>query len=225
MTQYASEMRLFDPSLGQRLYMDASERQAFLEASNELDSRRQRLFCQVLHWTGARLSEALALTGQHIDCRRKSITFQTLKKRKYTQKGELKAPSFRQVPVPPELINPLDLYFDIRARQKTKDRTLNDPLWPGKGSPQKPLSRTTGWRIIKRTMELAGIEGPQACPKGFRHGFGVAMAMGGMPPHRLQSILGHERADTTAIYYQMVAQEAHDMQMQHWKKANEPWER
>ena len=105
MTTYGSEMRLFDPVLGQRLYMDAQERERFLHHSNELTNRQHRLFCHVLHWSGARISEILALTGQRIDFDRQTITFQTLKKRKFTQKGELKAPVFRQVPIPPELLN------------------------------------------------------------------------------------------------------------------------
>ena len=32
-----------------------------------------------------------------------------------------------------------------------------------------PWCRQTAWRRIKAVMETAGIEGPQATPKGFRH--------------------------------------------------------
>lgn len=64
MVEYASEMRLFDPALGQRLYMDARERERFIQATHDLVSRERRLFCHVLHWTGARISEVLELTGQ-----------------------------------------------------------------------------------------------------------------------------------------------------------------
>ena len=111
MTTYENEMRLFDPKLGQRLYVDAKERELFLAAADKLENRRHRLFCHVLHWTGARISEALELTGQRIDFDRQAIIFRTLKKRKLSQKGEIKAPVFRQVPVPPELTNFLDLLF------------------------------------------------------------------------------------------------------------------
>lgn len=85
------------------------------------------------------------------------------------------------------------------------------------------MSRSTGWRIVKRVLDSAGIEGTQATPKSFRHGFGVAMVMGGMDIYTLQHIMGHERPETTAIYLQVKGQEAHDMQMQYWNRANKNW--
>ena len=44
------------------------------------------------------------------------------------------------------------------ARGRQRDRLL----WP--------WSRTTAWRDVKAVMAVAGIEGPQATPKGPRHG-------------------------------------------------------
>ena len=117
MGKYENEMRLFDPKLGQRLYVDAQERELFLKAANELGNRKHRLFCHVLHWTGARISEVLELTGQKIDFNKQAIIFRTIKKRKFTMKGELKVPVYRQVSVPPELTNSLDLFFNLRNRK------------------------------------------------------------------------------------------------------------
>lgn len=224
MPDYASEMRLFDPALGQRLYLDASERERFLQSVNTLNNRGHRLFCAVLHWTGARISEVLGVTGQHINFDRQTITFRTLKKRKLTRKGETKAPAFRQVPVPPELLDSLDFFFDLRDRQRRRDPALVAPLWPQRRDPTVPMSRATGWRIVKRVMKVAGIEGPQATPKSFRHGFGVAMALGGMDVYTLQHILGHERPETTSIYMSTKGQEAQQLQMHYWAKANHDWQ-
>jgi integrase len=221
--KYHSEMRLFDPKLGQRLYLDERERELFLESTNRLKSRRHRLFCHVLHWTGARLSEALELTGNNIDCDKQTIIFRTLKKRKRTAKGELKAPVYRQVPVPPELISGLDYRYNLRNLKKAKDTSLALPLWSHKSAPRKPMSRSTGWRIVKSALEHAGIEGPQATAKGLRHGCACAMILGGMDIYTLKTILGHERAETTAIYLQVKGQEAHELQMQYWKEANKNW--
>jgi integrase/recombinase XerD len=223
MTKYENEMRLFDPKLGQRLYVDAQERERFLEAANKLENRQHRLFCHVIHWTGARISEALELTGQRIDFDRQAIIFRTLKKRKLTQKGEIKGPVFREVPVPPELTNFLDLLYDLRNLKRSNDPSLSLPLWSQKNDPKLSMSRSTGWRIVKRVLDSAGIEGTQATPKSFRHGFGVAMIMGGMDIYTLQHIMGHERPETTAIYLQVKGQEAHDMQMQYWNRANKNW--
>ncbi len=216
-------MRLFDPKLGQRLYLDEKERELFLAAAEELSSRKHKLFCHVLHWTGARISEVLELTGNNIDCDKKTIILRTLKKRKRTAKGELKAPVFRQVPVPPELISGFDYRYDLKRRKKSKDPSLSLPLWSNKSDPKKPVSRSTGWRIVKTALERAGVEGPQATAKGLRHGMACAMIIGGMDLYTLQHILGHERPETTAIYLQVKGQEAHQLQMQFWKNANKNW--
>ena len=223
MGKYENEMRLFDPKLGQRLYVDAQERELFIKAANELANRKHRLFCHVLHWTGARISEVLELTGQKIDFNKQAIIFRTIKKRKYTMKGELKVPVYRQVSVPPELTNNLDFFFNLRNRKNIGDPSLSLPLWSHKSDPKKQMSRSTGWRIIKRVMDSAGIEGPQATAKAFRHGYACAMIMGGMDIYTLQHTMGHERAETTSIYLQVKGQEAHDLQMQYWNKANKTW--
>ena len=165
--KYENEMRLFDPQLDQRLYVDSRERDLFLNTANELENRQHRLFCHVLHWTGARISEVLELTGQRIDFDRHSITFRTLKKRKRTAKGEIKRPSFRQVPVPQELTNGLDLLFDLRAKRKNNDLSLSLSLWPSKSDPKKAMSRSTGWRVVKRVLDQAGIEGARQQLKVF----------------------------------------------------------
>ncbi len=104
--------------------MDAGERERFLQSINSLENLSHRLFCEVLHWTGARVSEALAVTRQHINFERQTTTFRTLKKRKLTRKGELKAPVFRQVPVPEVLLNVFDYYFKLRQRQTRRDPSL-----------------------------------------------------------------------------------------------------
>ncbi len=222
---YENEMRLFDPQLGQRLYVDSRERDLFLNTANDIENRQHRMFCHVLHWTGARISEVLELTGQRIDIERNTVVIRTLKKRKQTLKGELKKPQYRQVPVPRELINNLDLLYNLRTKKKRQASSLRLPLWESKVSPGEPISRSTGWRIIKKVFEQAGIEGPQATAKGFRHGFGVAMVLGGMDIYTLQHIMGHERPETTAIYLQVKGQEAHELQMQYWKRANKNWEK
>lgn len=222
---YKSEMRLFDPATGQQLYLTSKERKRFIDAANELDNRQHRMFCHVLHWTGARLSEVLELTGQRINIEQSAITFRTLKKNKYTNKGELKKPSYRLVPVSAELINSLDLLYGLRLMKKKKSPGLQKILWESKSDPKKPISRTTGWRIVKRVFERAGIEGVQATTKGLRHGYAVAMIEGGMDIYTLQKRMGHERAETTAIYLQVKGVEAYELQMQYWKRANKNWEK
>ena len=49
-------------------------------------------------------------------------------------------------------------------------------------------------------MRMARIEGPQACPKGLRHDFGIAAVTAGVPLPTIAAVPGHANVATTAIY-------------------------
>lgn len=201
------EMRLFSPT-GERLYLTAQEREAFLLALNEEDPS-DRMFCQILHFTGCRPSEALELIPRRVLIDEVSIVYRSLKKRKFDGRGRVKQPQFRSVPVPYVLIQHLDLVFDLRARQK-RGKDLDKPLWS--------MSRPTAYRLVKRVMARAGIIGKQATGKGLRHGFGVAMvtAKKPLPIHILSQLMGHSDTKTTEIYLQVVGEEKRQMVTDAW---------
>ena len=69
----------------------------------------------------------------------------------------------------------------------------------------------TGWRAVHGVMEAAGLDGPQASPKGLRHGFGVAAVSAGIPLNLVQKWLGHAQLTTTAIYADAVGAEEKDI--------------
>jgi integrase/recombinase XerD len=172
---------LFGPS-GSRKYLNAAERQRFLESAQQLPPP-ERLLCQVLAWTGARISEALALTPASIDIESGVASIATLKRRRLG--------IVRQVPLPPEVLIELDHEFDLRSAQH--DPLLaNERIWG--------FSRTTAWRRIKEIMAVAGIVGTPAMPKGLRHAFGVNAFQSNVPPHLVQRWLGHASLRTTSIY-------------------------
>lgn len=126
-------MQLYDAE-GRRLYFTEDERRAFVAAAAKAP-REVRTFCGVLHATGCRISEALALTAQQIDLSGRVIVFESLKKRR---KGV-----YRAVPVPPELLDALDLVHGLReAQQRGQAKAL---LWP--------WSRMTAFR---RVQEVSG---------------------------------------------------------------------
>ena len=158
MTTFVPEMRIFDDE-GNRLYLTADERAAFLTAAN-LESAEKRMLCHVLHFTGCRISEALELSPGRIIFDEKAIVFRTLKKRKHDNKGRERKPQYRKVPVPDHHFNELTLAFDLVT--KIKKKQLTGAFWT--------MSRTTAWRTVKKIMAAAGITGPQATPKGLRHG-------------------------------------------------------
>ncbi|MCG2747341.1 MAG: tyrosine-type recombinase/integrase [Desulfobulbaceae bacterium] len=91
-------MSLFDEK-GKRLNLTDTERKLFLDAS-KVETRENRVFCSVLHYTGCRLSEALELTPRQISMQEQAIIIRTLKKRKRDKQGREKKPQFRSVPVP-----------------------------------------------------------------------------------------------------------------------------
>jgi integrase len=105
-------MQLYD-SEGRRLYLTEEERRDFITAAAKAP-REVRTFCGVLHATGCRISEALALTVDHIDLSGRVVVFESLKKRR---KGV-----FRAVPVPPDLLDALDLVHGIREAQHAIER-------------------------------------------------------------------------------------------------------
>ena len=59
-------------------------------------------------------------------------------------------------------------------------------------------------------MRTAGIEGPQACPRGVRHSFGVAAVTAGVPLPMIANVLGHASLATTAIYTTAIGAEARE---------------
>src|SRR3954463_5617142 len=75
-----TDMPLFDAE-GRRLYVTEDERRAFIAAAAKAP-RAVRTFCGVLHATGCRISEALALTAQQVDLSGRVVVFQSLKKRR-----------------------------------------------------------------------------------------------------------------------------------------------
>jgi integrase/recombinase XerD len=194
----AGGMQLFDPN-GARKYLTVAERDRFLKAA-ELAPREARTLCMTLAWSGCRLSEALALTADRVDLAAGVLVFESLKKR---QVG-----IYRAVPVPPALLDALDLVHGIRQAQKRRDRGQAVRLWP--------WARMTGWRAVHAVMEEAGLSGPAASPKGLRHAFGVAAVANAIPLNLVQKWLGHAQLTTTAIYANAVGAEEQDIARRMW---------
>lgn len=153
-----------------------------------------------LAYTGCRISEALQLTADRVDLSGKVIVFESLKKRR---RG-----LYRAVPVPAPVLDALDLVHGLREAQRARDGGKSIQLWP--------FGRATGWRRVHELMDKAGIDGPQASPKGLRHGFGVAAVQAGIPLNMVQKWLGHAQLSTTAIYADAVGAEEQAIAERMW---------
>ena len=179
---------LFDRN-GVRKYLTARERLAFVYSASQ-ESRDIATFCLTIAFTGARISEVLALTVSRIDAADEAIIFETLKQRRKKV--------FRAVPVPESLI-PLLTAYGIEKDGR---------LWP--------WGRTTAWKIVKSVMARAGIGGNLCKPKALRHAFAVEAGQKGIPLNVVQRWLGHARIETTAIYASAIGDEERNLARRAW---------
>lgn len=186
---------------GERLYLTAGEREAFL-ATAKAQIREVRAFCTVMHDTGCRISEALALKASNIDFNNQTIIFETLKKR---QRGV-----FRAVPVPSPTLDTLSITYELLGASKSQQKIIfAKPLWS--------WSRKTGYRKIIEVMKQAGIEeGAHRTPKGLRHGYGVHAISCNIPLNLLSQWMGHSSLEVTAIYANAQGEEANNIAARMW---------
>ncbi|MGB9024659.1 MAG: hypothetical protein WCC40_01665, partial [Rhodomicrobium sp.] len=124
-------------STGERKYLNRSERARALAAAEHLSavehlSPERMLFCLTLAWTGARISEVLALTPAQFQVNECLVSILTLKRRHL---------HIREVPIPPFLMHALNGHYRLCDRQM--DVNLRERrLWL--------FHRTTAWRIVKQ---------------------------------------------------------------------------
>lgn len=110
-----------------------------------------RTLCMTLAYAGCRLSEALALTADRVDLSAGVLTFESLKKRR--------SGVYRGVPVPPALLDALDMVHGVHEQQAGRSRGRGVRLWP--------WSRMTGWRAVHDVMATADLGGRTPRPRGF----------------------------------------------------------
>lgn len=187
---------------GHRKYLTQSETRRFLEEARRTDLETYA-FCALIAMTGCRISEALALSVDNLDFESKTIVFECLKKRRRHV--------FRSIPVPTEVLRTL------RSHIRTQKRRPGDRLWT--------WSRMTGYRRVREIMEDIGVEGPQASPKGLRHGFGVSAIQAGVPLNMVQRWLGHADMKTTAIYTSAIGPEERDIASRMWGRSFQLYEK
>lgn len=156
---------LFDRR-GNRKYFIAGERLAFVYAASK-EREALSALCLTMAFTGARISEVLALTANRIDAADEAIIFETLKQKKKR--------IFRAVPVPWALIPLLSVYGVGREGR----------LWP--------RERTNGRKAVKSAMREAGVVEGLCKPKALRHAFAVEAGQKSILLNIMQRWLGRAR--------------------------------
>lgn len=192
-----NEHMLYD-QLGNRKYLTKAERQTFIDAAKRAAPEIET-FCLTLVYTGARISEVLALVPQRIDHGSNAIVIECMKKRRQG--------IYRSVPVPTSHIERMDVVHDL-AKYQSDAEGGRRRIWN--------WSRTTAWNRVKTVMCAAGISSEHAMPKALRHSFGVGGTQAGVPLNLIQRWLGHADIQTTAIYTNVMGEEERYLANRMW---------
>lgn len=145
---------------------------------------RNYLFVKFLYITGCRIHEACGCKVNLIDTKRCIVRI----------KG--KGNKERIAPLTIDYVEEmLDYVHNYRPMFITKD-SKNALFISRKGL---PLSRTQGWRIVLKTVKIAGIK-KHITPHTFRHSFATHMLENKADLRTIQTLLGHESITTTEIY-------------------------
>ena len=181
-----------------RKYLTADERTRFLAAVRAHPKPTVQTLARTLALTGCRVSEALALRACDVDLEAAELRIATLKRRRE---------HWRAVPVPEDLVHELELVHRVR-RAQASPRGRSAPLWK--------VTRQAAHRQVAELMRRAGIAGPQGCPRGLRHSWGVAAVTAGVPLTTIAAVLGHADVSTTAIYTTAIGAEARALVARVW---------
>ena len=208
------QMRLYGKD-NQRLYINGSERSRLIDVA-EAQDLHIRAFCLTLLFTGCRLSEARELTQQSLQAQEQLLSIRSLKKRDQHH--------IREIPIPTALCQclndlaarPEDVHASVQLERTPQTQDNRSPwLWQSPDGEQ--VSRNAAYRWIKEVMAQADIHGPQACPKGLRHGFAVHAISCGIQLNMVQKWMGHADISTTAIYANAVGREELELAGRMWK--------
>lgn len=158
---------------------------------------RDSLLIRLLYDTGLRISEAINLKIDNVDFERNLL--------KVFGKGHKE----RMVPFGRSVKREM-LKF-LAKRQKEIDKNIDERyLFASKEG--TPLSSRNVLRKIKQVGKKAGIEGKRLSPHTFRHTFCKTYLVNGGNLFALQTIMGHNKLETTRKYVYLLTE---DIQKQH----------
>lgn len=161
---------------------------------------RDRALLELLYATGARISEAVALSVDDVQTEDESGVSVV----RVTGKGNKQ----RIVPLGSFARAAIDAYL-VRARPVFAARGPSTPaLFLGARGAR--LSRQSAWLVIQAAAEAADLEA-HVSPHTFRHSFATHLLEGGADVRVVQELLGHASVATTQIYTMVTADMLRDV--------------
>ena len=196
---YTTDFSLYDVH-GQRKYLNRLERKRFFICTQDLPLEK-KILCQLIYFTGARISEVMELHLRQIDFADQSVIFRTLKQRK-------EKIVYRLIPVPMRLMGYIRNFIEFAQVSEKRLFNLDERLLS--------FSVRSASRYIKSAMICAEIKEPRSCARGLRHGFAVHTISRGVPLTQLQIWMGHADIKTTAIYLQVSGMQEREWAQRLW---------
>jgi integrase/recombinase XerD len=135
------------------------------------------MLLRTIYAAGLRLSEALALTAEHVDSRRLLL--------RVLGKGQKE----RVIPLSPQLLAELRAYW-LKVRPQRW-------LFPGKDK-GRPLCASSVQRACQKICREQGL--PRITAHTLRHCYATHLLESGTDLRTIQALLGHYRVGTTALY-------------------------
>ncbi|GAI85847.1 unnamed protein product, partial [marine sediment metagenome] len=150
----ANPIELIDPPCCPKKVMPTLEAQEIMRLLNSVTDLRDRTLLTLLVDTGARVSEVTSLRRQDIKADSIQVTGKT---------GQ------REIPISDETRRLLLALIAIDGKSEL--------VFPGSGG--KPYSRHSVYRLIRKLMKQADIQGPKLGPSRLRHAFGKGYLVNG----------------------------------------------
>lgn len=164
-------------------YISKSEANQVIES---LKSLHHKAIVLLMLDCGLRVSEACSIKFKNFDFKNRTITIQSLKKRKDK--------SLRTIPISNRLYQCLSDYLHTYK----KELNPNSYVFPSRKNPETHISRKTIWGVLKRVKSKLYIENLH--PHTLRHSFATHHLSEGTSLAEIKEMLGHKSYNTTLIY-------------------------
>ncbi|MDX8363217.1 MULTISPECIES: site-specific tyrosine recombinase/integron integrase [Bacillaceae] len=187
--------KLKEPKVGKRIPKFLSEQEIELLRESCHTSMENALF-EFMYSTGCRIGEVVKLNRDDINFSSKSVFVMG--------KGDKER----------------EVYFNVRCdiwlKRYLDEREDDDPaLFVTERKPNHRMSIDLMRYIIKRISNRAGIK-KNIHPHQLRHSYATHMINNGAPIDLIQSLLGHEKSETTKIYAQLSGKLRHQFYSQYF---------